>query len=224
MIPLSPAPDEQPRRAGFSLPVDMVIAPGRAFLKIAKTNEWIPSLVVILVSGLGTVALTTPAIVQILAAAKSSHPPTAAQIASQLAVEALLMPPLVAMLIATTLTAMTRVKDPAAPFVRYYSLAINCLVPSALGGLLHAAVAGLRQPSSFASFRAYTVALPDSLGVFAAPGNERELNFLGLFNIFDAWAFILLGFGISLFTGMRFGVALTLAAFMYFAYALAFSQ
>jgi Yip1 domain len=220
----TPAPDGQPTHAGFSLPIDMVVAPGRAFLKIAQTNEWIPGLLVILVLGLGTVALTTPAFVHIVALMKISQPPTRAEIVTQLCIELLAMPALIAMLIATTLTAMTRMKDPKTPFVRYYSLAINCWVPSALGSLLHAAVAAVRQPGAFASFRAYTIALPDSLGALAAPGNERELDFLQRFNIFDAWTFVLLGFGISLFTGMRFATALTLAALMYFAYVLAFNQ
>ncbi len=220
----APAPEEPPPRAGFSLPLDIVVAPGRAFLKIARTNEWIPALVVILVSGLATIGLTTPAIVHIVAVAKVSNPPTPAEVVTQLGIELLAMPALIAMLIATTLTAMSRVKDPAAPFVRYYALALNCLVPSALGSFLHAAVAGLRWPSSVSSLRAYTIALPDSLGVFAAPGNDRELDFLSHFNIFDAWSFILIGFGISLFSGMRFGIALPIAALMYFAFVLAFNQ
>lgn len=210
--------------AGFSLPVDIVVAPGRAFLKIARTNEWIPALIVILVFGAGTVGLTTPALLHIAAVMKINPAPTQAVVVAELGIELLAMPALIAMLIAVTLTFMTRVKEPTTPFVRYFSLALNCLIPSAIGSLLHAAVAGLRQPWSFGSLRAYTLALPDNLAVFAAPGNDRELDFLSRFNIFDAWTFVLIGFGISLFTGMRFATALTIAAVMYFAVVLVFNQ
>ena len=129
---------------------------------------------------------------------------------------------LMGMLVAMIVTALARWKEPAAPYGRFFSLAINCLVPSSLGNVIHGAVAVLRHPA-YSSFRAFDAALPDSLGVFAAPGNDREFGFLAHFGIFDAWSFVLIGYGISLFAGIRFSTALFIAAALYFLYVFAYN-
>jgi hypothetical protein len=129
---------------------------------------------------------------------------------------------LMAGLTAATLTVAARFRDPQAPYVRFFSLATNCLVPAALGNLAHALAVAIHPASSFGDARSFQLALPDSLGVFAAPGNERELDFLSHFDLGDAWSFVLIAFGFSLFAGVRFTTALILAFVMDFAYAFIF--
>jgi len=209
--------------AGFSLPLDMLVSPGRAFLKIAQTSEWIPALVVIALCGAGTIALATPALVHIASLIKPGPIPDRTSIIVQLSFTMFVVPLLVAMLVGTMITAIARFKYPTAPYGRFFSMALNCMVPSALGNVVHAAVAALRAPSAYTTFRQYNVALPDTLGVFAAPGNDREFDFLVHFGVFDAWSFVLIGFGISLFAGIRFSTALCIAAALYFLYVFAYS-
>ncbi len=223
---------ERPARAGFSLPRDIVIAPNRAFLAIAKTAEWVPAIVVIVVLGLATTALATPAFIhisEVATLATTHHPATAAQ--TKDATNALLLgvgydvifiPLLIAAFTATTLTAVARFKDPQAPYIRYFALAANCLVPSALGNFAHALAVGIHSPASYNDLRAFQVALPDNLGLFAAKGNDTELNFLARFSIFDAWSFVLIAFGFSAFSGVRFTTALIIAFVLDFTFALIF--
>lgn len=231
LTPLSPAPPERPARAGFSLPLDIVIAPGRAFTKIAKTNEWLPALGVIVALGLATTMLAAPSILHIAISSgpRLPHPLSAAetktaqnQIMVALGYQAVFIPMLMAGLTAATLTVAARFRDPQAPYVRFFSLATNCLVPAALGNLAHALAVAIHPASSFGDARSFQLALPDSLGVFAAPGNERELDFLSHFDLGDAWSFVLIAFGFSLFAGVRFTTALILAFVMDFAYAFIF--
>ncbi len=229
--PPAPAP-EQPARAGFSLPLDIVIAPRRAFLKIAKTSEWLPAVAVIVALGLATAALATPAILHlatVTAVAARHHPLSAAEsrdtasaMMVALAYNVVFVPLLVAAFTATTLTVAARFKDPAAPYVRYFALAANCLVPSALGNFLHALAVAVHSPASYNDIRAFQLALPDNLGFFAAPGNDAELDFLSRFGLFDAWSFVLLAFGFSAFAGMRFTTALVIAFVLDFTYAIIF--
>jgi hypothetical protein len=229
--PPAPTP-ERPARAGFSIPRDIVFAPSRAFLAIAKTGEWLPAAAVIVAAGLATTALVTPAFVHIAAVtalAKSHHLPTAAQahdtmtaLILNIAYDVVVIPLLIAAFTATTLTAVARFKDPQAPYVRYFSLVANCLVPSALGNLAHALAVGIHSPTSFNDLRSFQLALPDSLGVFAAPGNDTELDFLSRFSIFDAWSFVLIAFGFSAFSGVRFTTSLIIAFVLDFTYAIVF--
>jgi Yip1 domain len=225
----SPPQPERPVRAGFSLPLDVVVAPGRAYLKIARTGEWLPAIVVVIALGLATAALALPAIVHIETLAAPGPRPTQAQLQAirsevmlELGYQAVFVPVLVAALTATTLTVAARFKDPQAPYIRYFSLAANCLVPTALGGLLHMIPVALRGPAMYPTWRALLLAVPDSLAVFASPGNERELEFLSRFDIFSAWAAVLIAFGFAAFSGVRFVWALVIAFALDFIFAMMF--
>jgi hypothetical protein len=227
VIPPAPAP-ETPVRAGFALPRDIIIAPRRAFLAIARTNEWLPALAVIIAFGIGTTALAMPAILHIATvtgAAAKHAPPTPVQIrevAWMFTVGVVLVPLLIIAFTATTLTLVARFKDPQAPYVRFFALAANCLVPSALGDFLHAVAVAVHSPASYNDLRSFQLALPDSLGVFAAPGNGSELDFLSRFGLFDAWSFVLIAFGFSALAGVRFTTALVMAFVLDFTYAVFF--
>jgi Yip1 domain len=206
-------------RAGFSLPLDIVVAPGRAFLKIAKTCEWVPAMIVIAALGMLTAYLALPAVIHIetVATVATVPPPklSAAQIRSEVMLElgyqALFVPLLVAALTATTLTVVARFKDPTAPYSRFFSLAANCLVPSALGGLIGILPVAVRGAGAYPDLRSLALAIPDNLAVFGVPGNERELEFLSHFDIFSGWSAVLLAFGFSAFAGIRFAWALVIA-------------
>jgi hypothetical protein len=224
----SPEPSEPPVRAGLPLPIDIVIAPGRAFLKIARTNEWLPAVGVIVALGIATMVLAMPAIVHFASAgAHGSPPPGANDVRIQVwfvGSELVLVPLVIAGLTATTLTLTARFKDAQAPWVRYFALAANCLVLSALGNFVHVVAVVLRAPASYQSPRAFELALPDNLGIFAAPGNDRELDFLSRFGIFDLWAFVLIAIGFSAFANVRFTTALILAVVLDFTYAVFFNN
>jgi hypothetical protein len=175
--------------------------------------------------------LFTPAILHIAIASgpRPAHPLTPAetrttqsQIMFGLGARAVLIPLMMAALTAAPLTIAARFSDPQAPYVRFFALATNCLVPSALGDLAHAIAVAIHPASSFHDIRSLQLALPDNLGIFAAPGNDRELDFLSHFDIGDAWSFILIAFGFSLFANVRFTSALILAFAMDFVYAFIF--
>ena len=231
----SPSQPERPARAGFSLPLDIVVAPHRAFIKVAKTGEWVPAMIVIAALGMLTAFLALPAVIHIetvAAAAPVSDTAaaatklTATQIRSavllELGYQALFVPLLVAALTATTLTVIARFKDPAAPYSRFFSLAANCLVPSALGGLIEILPVAVRGPGAYPDLRSLVLAVPANLAIFAVPGNERELEFLSHFDIFSGWAAVLLAFGFSTFAGIRFAWALAIAFALNLAFAFMF--
>ena len=72
-----PAQGEKPR-AGFALPLDILIAPQRAFRTIAATREWLPAaLVIVVLAAIGT-ALIAPAVAHVakaqLIANQHGHP------------------------------------------------------------------------------------------------------------------------------------------------------
>jgi len=219
-LPLPPEP-EQPARAGLSLPLDIVVAPGRAFLKIARTNEWLPALAVTIGIELVAAYLVLPAIVHL--ADRGAPRPTQAEVALVLGFQALALPPVAALVIGAVLTAAARARDRQAPFMRYFSLAANCGVVSALGDLAHVVAVAVQAPASYRDQRAFALALPDNLGLLATAGNDRELGFLSRFTIFDAWAFVLVAYGLSVFAGVRFTWALTIAFALDFALAFLFS-
>ena len=231
----SASPPERPARAGFSLPLDIVVAPHRAFLKMAKTSEWVPAMIVIAALGMLTAYLALPAVIHIetiavahpsndaaAAATKLSEAQIRSDVMLELGYQALFVPLLVAALTATTLTVVARFKDPSAPYSRFFSLAANCLVPSALGGLIEILPVAVRGPAAFSDLRSLVLAVPANLAVFAVPGNERELEFLSHFDIFSAWAAVLLAFGFSTFAGIRFSSALAIAFALNLAFAFMF--
>ena len=212
MTPFQAPPEtepERPIRAGFSVPLDIVIAPARAIATIGRTGQWAPALVVIVLLGVATTVLAIPAVTQI--ASRTSAPPPFYAVAVFVGEQALLVPIFVAMLAAMTLALIVRFKHPQAPIGRFVALTLNGTVISSLGSFIHVAVAALRAPAAYHDATSFTLALPDSLAIFASRQNADEVNFLGHFSLFDAWAFIVIAFGFSAFAGMRFTTALVIA-------------
>jgi hypothetical protein len=226
---------ERPPRAGLALPRDILIAPKRAFARIVASPEWLPAYVLIAGAGLLAAFLMGPAIVHLAAlpsgegGASASAPQTPAALAAasraimaEVALQEVLVPLLMIGLTATALTLVARLRAQPTPYLIFVSLAANCLMPVALGSLVGAAGVRLHDASSYHDVRSLLLAVPDNLAVFANPHNEREVEFLARFDIFDVWAYTLLGFGISAFSQIRLTAALAMAFSLDFAFSLMF--
>jgi hypothetical protein len=232
--PLPESEPERPPRAGLGLPRDILIAPQRAYARIATTPEWLPAYLLIAGSGLLAAYLMGPAIVHLAslpapgsAPSSSQHDPAALAAASRLvvvevAIQEVIVPLLMIGLTATALTLFARLRSQPTPYVRFVSLAANCLMPVAIGSLVGAAGVRLHPAAGYHDLRSLLLAVPDNLGVFADPHNEREVEFLARFDIFDVWAYILLGLGFATFAQIRLTTALALAFALDFAFALMF--
>jgi len=227
-VSISPSPEsevERPPRAGLALPLDIVIAPERAFARIEKRPEWLAAYAVYVVLGLTTVAMLGPVLVRIGALFSAVDPtaalqaPTARETLIIATLEQLITPLIMIGLSATALTVIARLNGSQAPYKLFVALAANCLVPQALGDLLRGTIVWLREPASIADLHSYMVALPDNLAVFAGANNTRELEFLGSFDLFYLWSFVLLAFGFARFAKVRLWIALSLAFALDFVFA-----
>jgi hypothetical protein len=231
----SPAPKAgRPPRVGLGLPRDILIAPGRAFAAIGANPEWLPAYLVIAVVGLLSVALMGPAIVSVLSSptADGSAPAipheakAAAAVSTQLltgaALQEVFIPLLMIGLTASALTIVARLRAQTTPYLQFVSLAANCLIPTAISTLINALAVRAHEPTGFHDIRSLLLPVPDNLGIFADPHNDREVNFLARFDIFDVWSYVLLGFGVANFTQIRLTAALAIAFALDFAFALIF--
>jgi hypothetical protein len=224
----------QKPRAGLALPRDILIAPRRAFTAIGYRPEWLPAYLLIAGAGLLSVYLMGPAIVHVLSlppadgsAPAIPHDAKAAaaattQILAAAALQEAFVPLLMIGLTASALTIVARLRSQPTPYVLFVSLAANCLIPSAISALINAIGVRVHDPGTFHDVRSLLLAVPDNLGVFADPHNDREVNFLARFDIFDVWAYVLLGFGFSNFAQIRLTTALAMAFTLDFAFALLF--
>jgi hypothetical protein len=230
-----PEPEaERAPRAGLGLPRDILIAPQRAYARIAARPEWVPAYLLIAGAGLLSTLLMGPAIAHLasLPAPGSSAPATPHDQASlaaasrlvviEVALQEVIVPLLMVGLTATALTLFARLRAQQTPYLVFVSLAANCLMPVAIGLLVGAAGVCVHPATSYHDLRSLLLAVPDNLAIFADPHNEREVDFLAQFNIFDVWAYILLGLGFARFAQIRLTTALALAFALDFAFALMF--
>jgi len=230
-----PEPEAQRApRAGLGLPRDILIAPQHAYARIASRPEWLTAYLLIAAAGLVAAALMGPAVAHVASlpavgstVAVAPHDPAAQAAASRLIVEEValqevIVPLLMIGLTATALTLFVRLRSQPTPYLVFVSLAANCLMPVAIGSLVGAAGVRLHPVASYHDLRSLLLAVPDNLGVFADPHNEREVEFLARFDIFDVWAYVLLGLGFATFAQIRLTTALALAFSLDFAFALMF--
>ena len=220
-------------KAGLSLPRDIVVAPARAFAKIAATHEWIPAYAIIVVASLCTTALIAPALIHIASVTPpppdtiAPHGAEAIAIAQRgliatYAVGQFTIPLLLILLTASALTTVARFKTQTTSYVTYVSLAANCMIPSVIGGLLTAVGIRAHDPASFTNIQGLLTAVPTNLAVFANKGNDREVAFLARFDIFDIWSYVLLAFGFSGIAKVKFVTALVVAFGLSFLFAILF--
>ncbi len=230
---VSPTPESPgahaPRR-GLRLPLDILIAPARAFAEIPVNPEWLFAYAIVVASGGIALALTLAAVSHVVLASPALLDDVgkpASQVLADLQgfvyiniAEQVLSPLFTIGLTATVLTGIARYKGKDTSFRVYLSLASNCLMPTAIGMLLGAAAVAIHPPASFADFRAVSIALPDNLAVFSAADNPRETAFLAHFDIFTIWSTILLAFGFTATAPVKFVTALSIAFAITFALAL----
>ncbi len=232
-VPLPSTTTEPVPRAGFSLPRDIVINPMRAFSKIAATHEWLPASVVIVVLSILTALLIAPAVLHVAAVtpppAGDVVPHTQAALAtarrslvSELALREIMTPLLVVLLTASALTTVARFKAQATSYVTFVALAANCMIPAALGDLASGLAIRLHAPASYANLHALIIAFPTSLAIFANAANDAEVSFLSRFDLFSVWSSILLAFGFTTLTPVKFTTALALAFGLNFLFAVMF--
>lgn len=218
---LSPTPDSTDARAswlGFRLPLDIVVAPARAFAGVAATHEWLTAYALIVASGLAGLAFGSGALAHLVSvipppngAAGLPAPQVADAVTATLegtALQQLLTPLFWIGLTATVLTSIARFKGQDTSFRVYVALAANCLVPTIFGNLLSGAGVAFHPAASYHDLRAVEVAFPDSLALFADPQNTKEIAFLGQFDVFTLWSTFLLAYGFAATTPVKFNTAL----------------
>ncbi len=229
-----PASSEAPiPKAGFSLPRDIIVAPARAFAKVATTREWIPAYAIIVVASLCTTALVAPALIHIASVTPpppdTTAPHGAAAIATAqrgliatYAVGQITIPLLLILLTASALTTVARFKTQTTSYVTYISLAANCMIPSVIGGLVTAVGIRAHDPASFANIGTFLTAVPTNLAVFANQRNDREVAFLARFDLFDVWSYVLLAYGFAEIAKVKLTTALAVAFGLSFLFAILF--
>ncbi len=204
----------------FAVVRDIFVAPGRAFATLLVAPTWIAAYAAALVTSAVYLLVTQPAVTHLTALLdpKIGAHPTAAQLAdvatrsietngADYAIQPLVFWGLSAM----TLSIVARFKGKRIPFRAGFALAANCSLPGAIGSLVAAAGVALHPPDSFQSVRAFAIAVPDNLAVFAAPGRNAEAAFLASFGVFDVWSAILLAYGFVAFAQVRLTTALVLS-------------
>jgi hypothetical protein len=220
-VRVSPTPESPGAQAplrGLRLSLDILIAPARAFAEIPANPEWLLAYAIVVASGGIALALTLAAISHVVMVSPGLLDDVGKPAATIMAdlqgfiyiniAEQVLSPMFTIGLTATVLTAIARYKGKDTSFRVYLSLAANCLIPTAIGILLSAAAVAIHPPASFADFRTLNIALPDNLAVFSAADNPRETAFLAHFDVFTLWSTILLAFGFTATTPVKFVTAL----------------
>lgn len=221
---LSPASEPNARppfSTALALPRDILIAPERAFAAVSASGAWLPPYATLVILGLVAGVCEWPALAHVAgslpdAAGHVAHGQAALDASNRMVLANVLvgetLTPLVFMgITAMTLTVIARFKSNATRYGAFVALAAACLIPSAIGDLLGALVVRVHDPASYHDYRGIFLALPDSLGIFAAKGNAPELFFLSRFSIFDVWSYALLAFGFAALVPIRFMTAVAVA-------------
>ncbi len=212
---------EQPQRAGFALPRDMLFAPARAFRSVVATREWLPAFLIVVSIGFASVALMAPAISNVAVEAVK-HDRTALASARDLAdvrqtalallvVQATLFPVFMWAFTASILIMIARFRGAAASFATFFSLAANAGVATSIGVLLTGLAVRLHDPNSYHTWGQLALALPLNLAVFRPHGADRELAFLSNFDIFMIWTLVLIGYGFAQISHLRLIPALSIS-------------
>jgi hypothetical protein len=211
-------PPERPPRAGAALPLDVLIAPSRAFRAIEATREWLPAYLVVVALGMLELYLLTPALSKVLALqlhAGAPGAPAPQAIRQAMLVEGIwrVLGPLFAWgFVATLLAAATiGLRNPSSTWTTFFSLAMNCALPAAIGGVVVALAVRFHSPATLRTASDLLLAAPISLASLRPNGSPREIAFLGYWDVFTLWSLLLLGYGFSAIAKMKHIPALLLA-------------
>lgn len=193
---------ERAGRGGFALPLDVIVAPARAFRAIQATREWLPAYMIIVALSFLELYLIAPVLTH-LAAVESKG--AAGEAASRAALVLIMNqvalgtigPLLMAAFAATMLSAGSLgTGGGLARFATFFSLALNCAVPYAIGGVLTALAVHVHDPAGFRSSADLVLATP-SLASLRPHGQPREIAFLGYWDPFTLWSLLLIGYGFA---------------------------
>jgi hypothetical protein len=215
-----PTPDDTTPlgRAGFRLPLAILINPERAFALVSATREWVPAYLLVALFSAGAVLLSAGAFAHVV----TSDPRSAAnalttgqQTAALLEVNlawAVVGPLIVYGFVATLLAAASIGGErPAHAYARYFSLAMNTAIPTSIGDLITGIAVRFRDAGTFHTTVDVNTVLPISLAVFRPHGPAPEIAFLSYWTVFALWSLLLLGCGYAAISKMRLVPALLVA-------------
>jgi hypothetical protein len=209
------------------LPLDILIAPGRAIARIAETREWLAAYAVVVLLGLASTLLLAPALVHVVTVYHETQKGAQTLTLSQ-AIQGELygitaeqfIEPLVLWSIAACLMWIASMEAPQRVLGPFISLNANASIPVAIGGLLLAVAIRVHDPTGYKSIGDLVLALPDSLASLRPHATDRELVFLSFWSVFQVWSLILIGYGFaaiaktgltrSLFLSFTIGLSLAL--------------
>ena len=206
----SPSPgadNERPARANFLLPWEIVVAPTRAFERIALAPEWLIAVgIIVLLLGVSDYA-DFPASTHVMLEMSHKLPierPTPALLWEETILDCALAVVKI-MLTATALTIFAGTRDvkKMVAYPAFLALSANTAVIAAIGAFLTNGFVFLRDPASFTDLKSLNVALPINMAIFAAPGNFEQAQFLSQFGLFTIWADIVLAFGFAKLANVR---------------------
>jgi len=213
--PSPPTEAERPRRGGLALAFDTIVAPQRALRSVAAVPQSLAACALIAALGcLSTVVYlpVLPHLDAVLRAAgleSATQPlPSRAEEAEEIFWQQAIYPLFSVASTALVLTLAGQSKTRRIPFRLFLSLSSNCYVPAAIGSLIDAVALRVR---GFHDFRSLCTAFPDNLAVFANPANLGEIDFLQRFQLFHIWSSVLIAYGFSAFSGIRFVYSLVIA-------------
>ncbi|HTV74966.1 MAG TPA: hypothetical protein VME66_14805 [Candidatus Acidoferrales bacterium] len=208
------------------LPLDIIIAPGRAIARIIETREWLTAYAIVVILGLLSTLLLAPALAHIVVVYHDAQPSAAGQSASQ-AVQTELygayleqfFEPLFLWSFGACIMWIASMEPPGRVLGPLISLNANAGIPVAIGGLFLAFAIRAHDPASFKTVGQLFLALPDSLASLRPQASDRELAFLSFWTIFQVWSLILMGYGFAAIakTGLTrslflsFGIGLSIA-------------
>jgi hypothetical protein len=186
------------------LPLDILIAPGRAIARIVETKEWLAAYAVVVLLGLASTLLLAPALVHVVTVYHEAQKGVQTQTLSQ-AIQGELygitaeqfIEPLILWSIAAGLMWIASMEPPQRVLGALISLNANAAIPVAIGGLLLAVAIRVHDPAGYKSIGDLVLALPDSLASLRPHASDRELVFLSFWSVFQVWSLILIGYGFS---------------------------
>ncbi len=218
-------------RSGLGVLSDVIVAPREAFAALRKRPMWVWAFVVTCVLGIAGAWLQLPAgehLARTLFTQNPTHDPKIASLSlqqrDQLLGFALLWQKVatfvypIGVLVAIAYGALvcliaTAAAKGDATYGRLFAFVANiALVRLGIGVFVIGILTALRGPTAFASTRDLLLVLP-SLGWFAA-SNPKLAVFLEVFNPFQIWTFVLVGFGLPIVARIGRTPALIAAAIL----------
>ena len=201
----SPTPGadrERPKRADLLLPWEIVVAPARAFERIAVLPEWMVAYSVSAILMCAGTAISYQAIFHvqnIVNRVAHEAPVDSHDYLGWLLVESAVLPLVNIMMYAIGLACFAATRDVKnfAKYPQFVSLTACAQVIASLGQFAEAIAIRLHDARSFVDVRSLDMAFPQHLTFFANKANPGQVNFLSHFGFFETWTSIVLAYGFA---------------------------